>query len=344
MDIPSEGWSSEHCAVRDGVAAHSFERYGIDFDRRGGRTLPRLRKPLRAASLGAGLALAATPARGEAPGWDWAAANPFGLDNTTFLTLYAALVVLVAMLTWLLRDVARTSDRRPDLRDLGDVDLAYCVGGEDRAADTLYLALASRGAAKLGMDGIVVEGPVADLPPQLEGFRSALVGSRSRKRYRAAFADSPPYRAMLDRLLARKILLDHPRRARLDIASRAPATLLLAFGLAKVCVGVSRGEPVGFVLVLMALTSLAFVAAFGRERYLSREARASLDALRARSGRALRAPLPEELSFAFALLGIVALDGTAHAAYARLMKPRDDGAGAGAGCGADGGSGGGSSS
>ncbi len=270
------------------------------------------------------------------PSWDWAAADPFDLDGSDFLALYAALMVLVAMLTWLLRDVARTSDRRPDLRDLGDVELAYCVGGDERAADTLYVALAARGVAGLGRNSlgvdcisvdciIVVDDPVAGLPPQLEAFRHAIVGSRSRERFLAAFTDSSPYEAMLDRLLARKILLDPARRARLDRATWLPSTLLLASGLAKVCVGLLRGEPVGFLLLFMATTLVALVAAMGRERYLTREAQGSLDALRQSRSRVLKAPRPDELPFAFAMLGTVALAGTAHAGYARLVKPQDGG-------------------
>ena len=287
--------------------------------------------------------IATTPARGAwaLPDWDWAAADPFDLDGPSFLTLYAALLILVAVLTWLLRDMARTSDRRPDLRDLGEVELAYCVGGNERAADTLYLALASRGAASSGVDGIVVEGRVPGLSPQLEAFRQALVGARSRQRFLSAFADSTPYRAMLDRLLARKILLDPSRRLRLSLANGLPVALLLAFGLVKVCVGVSRGKPVGFLLFFMVATLFAFATLLGRERHLTREARASLDALRDSRSRALRAPLPEDLAFAFAMLGAPALDGTAHAGYARLVKPADSGGASGCGSSGYGGGGGG---
>lgn len=263
------------------------------------------------------------------PNWDWAAAALFDLDSSDFLALYAALMVLVAMLTWLLRDVARSSDRRPDLRDLGDVELAYCVGGAERAADTLYVALAARGVAglgrnSLGVDGIIVDDdPVAGLPPQLQAFRHALVGSHSRERFLAAFAESSAYRTMLDRLLARKILLDPARRARLRRATWLPVTLLLAFGLAKVCVGLPRGEPVGFLLLFMVTALVALFAVMSRERYLTREAQGSLDALRDSRSRVLKAPLPDELPFAFAMLGTVALAGTTHATYAKLVKPQD---------------------
>ena len=263
------------------------------------------------------------------PDWGLSASNPFDLDDSSFLALYAALMVLVAMLTWLLRDVARTSDRRPDLRDLGDVELAYCIGGAARAADTFYVTLAARGIAGLGGNAIVVDGPGAALPEQLEAFREALVGSRSRERFLFTFAAGPPYRAMLDRLLARKILLDPARRARLDRATWLPVTLLLAFGLARVCVGLPRGEPVGFLLLFMSTALVALVAIMGRERYLTREAQGSLDALRLSRSRVLKAPRPEELPFAFAMLGAVALAGTAHASYAKLVKPQDGGIGSG---------------
>ena len=308
-------------------------------DRRRKRLSPL--RHLRLTAFGTLLTLAATPARGASPDWDLAGLNPFDLDGPSFLMLYALLLVLVAMSTWLLRDLARTTERRPDLRDLGDVELGYCVGGNQRAADTLYVALASRGAASLGRDGIVVEGPMPGLPPQLEAFRQALVGASSRLRFKSAFTKSSPYEAMLNRLVARKILLDPSRRLRLSMANWLPVGLLLAFGLLKVCVGISRGRPVGFLQFFLAATFLAFAATLRRERYVTRETSASLEHLRHSRSRALRAPMPDEVPFAFAMLGTVALDGTAHAGYANLVNQTDSGGGSGCGTGgsSDGGGG-----
>ena len=94
----------------------------------------------------------------------------------------------------------------------------------------------------------------------------------------------------------------------------------------------------------MPATLVGFVSMLRQERYVTREARASLEALRDNRSRALRAPLPEELAFAFAMLGTPALDGTAHAGHAKLVKPANSGGTSGggtAGCG--GGNGGGGS-
>ena len=121
--------------------------------------------------------------------------------------------------------------------------------------------------------------------------------------------------------MARKILLAPARRTRLAVANWLPLILLLALGLAEVGVGLWRGQPVALLPPVMALSGLLFAALFGGERYLTREARASLDALRDRRNRTLRAPPPEELAFAFAMLGIIALEGTALAGYAKLMRP-----------------------
>ena len=239
-----------------------------------------------AASLGTILALDATPARAASPGWD--ALDPFGLDGPDVVTLYAALLILAAMLTWLLRDMASTTDRRPDLRNLGEIELAYCVGGDERAADTLYIALASRGAAHLEGSSIVVDGTVAGLPSQVEALSRALVGSHSRERFVSIFIGSSSREALLDGLLARKILLAPARRTRLAVANWLPLILLLALGLAEVGVGLWRGQPVALLPPVMALSGLLFAALFGGERYLTREARASLDALRDRRNRTLK--------------------------------------------------------
>lgn len=167
-----------------------------------------------------------------------------------------------------------------------------------------------------------MDGAAFGLPPQLEALSRALGGSHPRHCFRSAFVASQPHEALLEGLLARKVLLEPARRTRLALANWLPLTLLLVFGLAEVGVGVSRGQSVEPLLSFMAMSGLLFAAVFGRERYLTREARASLDALRDSRSRTLRAPLPEELAFAFAMLGIVALEGTAFAGYARLMSGR----------------------
>lgn len=298
------------------------------------RSLPRLRRWTGAAALGAAVVLASTPARGAPflPDWDWAAINPFDLGGEAFLALYSALMIGTAMVTWLLRDMARTTDRRPDLRDLGDVEIGYLVGGSKRAADTLYIALALHGAASFGSSGITIVGPMHGLPPQFEAYRAALVGTHSHGRFLSIVASSEAYGAMLERLRTRKVLLDRGRRRRLSLATWLPAGLLLLFGFAKVVVGVSRGKPVGFLCLAMLATSIAVVAMRRRERFLTREAIVSLEALRQKRSRALRAPLPEEVAFAFAMRGDIALEGTAHAAYLQPLRGQRGGQGSG-GCG-----------
>lgn len=251
---------------------------------------------------------------------DWAAANPFDFDRDTFLLLYAGLIVAVTMVTWLFRDMVRTTDRRPDLRGIGDIELSYLFGGPKRVADTLYVVLACHGAARLDAGKIVIEVATPDLSPQLEAFRSALLGTRARGCFQAMTLRCELFQAMLERLTARKVLLDDQRRLRLKLATWCPAFLLLVFGFAAAMVDVSRDRDVGILLLLMTFVFVGVAALWRRERYLTRETMAALEALRASRSRALRAPRAEEVAFAFAMVGVAALDGTAQAGYAKLIK------------------------
>ena len=260
------------------------------------------------------------------PNWTWAAANPFDLDEATFLALYAGLIVLSVTVAWLLQDTARTTDRRPDLRDLGEVELAYLFGGARRTVDTLYLALASRGAASVEGTKIVVRGDTAAaLPPHLEDFRETLVGTYSHRRFVQRVHGAVPYEAVLARLLTRKVMLPPARRRALKAATWGPGGLLLVFGVVKVLVGVTRAEPTGWLIVSVSVVFVTVVVSLRRERYLTGETLASLAALRDSRGRSPRASLPEEVAFAFALTGTSALEGTTHADYAVVAVPQGGG-------------------
>lgn len=279
-----------------------------------------------------------------APSPALAAANPLDWYGSDFLVLYAMAMVVGSALAYGLRERFRDPGPVGRAGNLGLIELAYLGGGPARVADLVAVALLSAGAASLDADRrrLVLHGGGTSLPPSLERFRPRVGGTVSRGRFTADVAGRLD--ATRSDLMARSLYPDASQRLRMALAVLVPVTALLAFGLAKVLVGLSRGRPVGFLVVLMLVAAVVGgVMLF----YPVRRTTAGDEALaqqRARNARAARAPLDSELLFAFALGGASALAGTAFAAYLPYLKPsgRDGGDGGGSsgegnGCGGCGG-------
>jgi hypothetical protein len=104
---------------------------------------------------------------------------------------------------------------------------------------------------------------------------------------------------------------------------------------------VSRGKPVGF-LILMSIAIIWFALVIGRrQRDMTAEGRKAFADLKAQAARAIRAPTSGELPLAFAFVGATVLVGTVHSAYVRTMTASSGGGSdGGGGCGGGGGGGG----
>jgi uncharacterized protein (TIGR04222 family) len=135
---------------------------------------------------------------------------------------------------------------------------------------------------------------------------------------------------------------------RLGRASALVMLIAVVFGAAKINVGMSRGKPVAFLVVLTvvaAVTAVAFLNApqrrsrtgddvlrMLRDRYAALEATA-----RTRS----ESVTPNDLALSVGLFGVAVLYGTAHASLVRAMAPQSSGDGSGGGSDGGGGCGGG---
>jgi uncharacterized protein (TIGR04222 family) len=113
--------------------------------------------------------------------------------------------------------------------------------------------------------------------------------------------------------------------------------LLLASGIIKALVGAERHHPVGFLVVLLILTTFVGIA-LARSPTWTRAGKDVLRTYQASHARASRAPLDHELLLAVALSGAVVLSGTAYASVYAASKTMNSG-GDGGGCGGGGGGG-----
>jgi uncharacterized protein (TIGR04222 family) len=128
----------------------------------------------------------------------------------------------------------------------------------------------------------------------------------------------------------------------------APAMGTVALGIAKVCVGVSRGKPVGILVVGCIALAIVSVVAIARKPRRTRQGDVVVRAAWKRfreSGQqkawSKRQQVEVILPVAVALLGTAALVNTGHAALLAAVQRLESGGSAGGGCGTDGGCGGG---
>lgn len=249
----------------------------------------------------------------------WQAFDPFRSGSEPFLELYLGAAAVAAIASWLLRDIFRTTERRPDLRDLDAIDYALCTGGSGRAADTLYLLLAERGSARLCGRSIVVE-PDVSIPERLADLAAAVAGRHRLDAFRASVVAGPGLVARRTALRRRRVLLDAGRSRRCLAATLAPIAALLALGLARTAFDAWHGAAFAEPLMLSAAALFALLLTWDAERGLTGEAAATLAAIRRSSSASLRHPAPEDIAFAFAMIGPVALVGTDQAAFALLLR------------------------
>ncbi|MBL8650715.1 MAG: TIGR04222 domain-containing membrane protein [Sphingopyxis sp.] len=245
--------------------------------------------------------------------------NPLDWDGPTFLLFYVLALIAAIPIAWILGRIARPGGR---VQALGDADsLAYLAGRDDRFAEGVAARLMASGA-------IEVEG---------NSFRRG-TGEALAARDRAVLALPSPFgwkdivaalrpegAALERRLVASGLLLDSGERRRLALIATSPLLLLLLLGGIKLAIGIARGAPVMFLVVLLFIT---FVVAMMRWSLVADQTwagRAALKDARKKHDRLKRAPTTRETDLAVALFGTTVLAGSAYAAFHQLRTPADSG-------------------
>jgi uncharacterized protein (TIGR04222 family) len=267
------------------------------------------------------------------------AINPLDWPPGMFLGYYGSFALAVLVAVVLLRDAIGATRPGGSYEDLGLLELAYLSGGLGRAADTILVSFLAAGAAALDVQKrhIVVDASAADLPKAVEPFRATVNGFTTRTLFHDAIAgDLDAVRqALARRGLAPR--LDEIRR--LQLLTVILLGFVIAAGLVRVFVGVSRQRPVGFLLAMLAIVALLGVWSVARPPFRTRAgAEAAADGY-TRHARVARAPMQRELALAFALSGPSVLAGTPFAGLARQISKDSGGGSCGgaAGCGGGGG-------
>lgn len=263
-------------------------------------------------------------------------ANPLDWDGGSFLQLYLLLTVVAIIGAIWLRRMARDSGPARGARP-GPFDLAYLAGGAERCADAAIAQMLADGTLRWdeASKRLVSIGKPVDQKPPLDAVGCCVVadGSPETVLRRATLALAPLQGA----LQASGLLLDDASAWRVRWYSALPLLLLVGFGATKILIGVSRGKPIGFLVLLTILLALVAVGFLLTRPTRTRAGDQALADARQHHGRALRAPRNQELGLAVALLGTAALSGTAYAAYHNVRAPASS-SDSGGGSSSDGGS------
>lgn len=274
-------------------------------------------------------------------------ANPLDWTAGPFLRLYLGLgavaLVFGLWLRWLLRDTGAAAS--------GEIDtfgLAYLSGGPERCIDAAVAQMLGAGQVVWDESNARLQLQVApaDLTPPLDAVaRCVAADGAPASVLRRAQRSLSQVRRELER---RSLLLSRADAWRIRSFSALPLLLVLCLGMAKILVGSMRDKPVGWLLLISVVLMVAALVALLRQPQTSRAGDAAVAAAKVRHERALRAPRPQELGLAVALLGTAALSGTAYAAYHQIRSSpsgsdsggsdSSDGSGSGSsGCGGCGG-------
>jgi uncharacterized protein (TIGR04222 family) len=260
--------------------------------------------------------------------------DTWGISGPGFLVLYLVLLaVTVAGVVVARRRVLAAGDGTAVPPRLDRYEAAYLNGGCQLTATTAVSVLLRAGhlASSPGRRQrrrlVAGTAPPAGAHP-VEWAVYRLVADRPdhpRWALGGELCQLPAMAAVRERLRQGGLSLTDEQRSRYR-ATGLWFLPLLALGVARVVAGTANGRPVGFLVVLLAVTVVLAVALCLRVPSATELGRRTLDRLRAEAGRPAAGASPSELAMATALFGAGVL-WTADTEIAMALRvPREHGA------------------
>ena len=191
--------------------------------------------------------------------------NPLEMTGPSFLTLYLSL--RPAPLPWRRRSGGCYAFLivAPEFAavDLDPYEVAYLAGGEKSAVHAAIVSLVRSGAVTVNAAGRTLLA-AGTLPPGLHPLERACAPDiEDEEDWRQIGACGRVAKPLLEktrnRLTTLGLLMDDGPAWRTRLLETLPILAVLLLGLAKVQVGLSRGKPLGFLIVLCVLTAIAVV-------------------------------------------------------------------------------------
>ena len=219
-------------------------------------TLPRPKAKLNqrlifALSLSLTLVIGGCEAIGNFP-------NPLNFQGPDFLNFYILLAMVVIPLAYFLRFLLRLPDGDPsrEIIPLTTYETAYLAGGKQRVIDAAILRLVeqelvtiqppeSRNKART----LILKKPPNHLSDPIEqAVAHKIQGEGNINKIRQL--ENPLLSQIEDRLQGLKLLVTSPQSWQAQLYPALLIGALLALGVAKIVVGISRDKPVGYLFFL----------------------------------------------------------------------------------------------
>jgi uncharacterized protein (TIGR04222 family) len=270
--------------------------------------------------------------------------NPLNFTGGEFLTFYFLLSIIVVFLATRLRNYLRLPDNNlGQTASLNTYETAYLAGGKDRVVDTAIATLFQK-------EYITVESNKRTLTlneskenlfdPVEQEVAKAIALDGKIDRVRSLVTSTRVIETIGDRLRQLGLLVTENQSLK---AQTYPAILfacLLGLGFAKIVVGISRGKPVSFLIVMCFIIAIVGLGFWKIPVHHSRYGDRILQDIRSRIRFTIVSHTDPQLPLAFALLGIAILpNDMMFAELKQVFTPvsSSDGGGGSDGGGSDGG-------
>lgn len=244
------------------------------------------------------------------------AASPLDYSGGEFLSFYLKLLLAAVVLSEILRRVM-TPKTQPQA-GLSAAEIALLDGGEERAIQVLEVEQIAEG--HLSFD------PATRLLKDTSSARGHRIASDLANLRQSMGSAAGPIRQRLlapfiQKLQQRGLLLEATQRTRIAWISLLPLLPLMALGVAKVNIGLTRGKPILFLVLLLIFTGFVLLVQYARRPRISAGCKAWLKRQRTQHARVRTAPTQQEWGKAVALFGLTAVSGTVLAEYVGWRQP-----------------------
>lgn len=292
------------------------------------------------------------------------AANPLDWTGPEFLSLYVVLLGLAIVASWLgvmwLVNSGQNYEFRPGANDaLHPIDVGWMHGGNPRAIECALVELVQQDAVSIDGQKIIAgknidryraKHRVSDL------IHQSVASSGAGRDYRVVSRDAiVGIESLRQNLVEKGLLLDWSQRTAAAALPLAFFGSLLGLGAAKAVVGITRGKPIEFLILLLILT-VVVLAIFliksprftlaGKQllNKLQRQVKQDPRVLSAQSEANAPTTDNESLLWSTAFVGTAALAGTPLFDLSSYFSQRRPPANSSGGCGTSGCGGGGGGS
>ncbi|MFN9244646.1 MAG: TIGR04222 domain-containing membrane protein [Cyanobacteriota bacterium] len=265
--------------------------------------------------------------------------NPLDFKGTDFLSFYFLLSSIAVLLALLLRAKLRipSSHRQNHPVSVDVYETAYLAGGKNRAVDTAIATLVQNKSVTVEpvQKTLKLQEPRKEFSSPIErAVANAIASSGQIDDVRSATTRQTG--AIRDRLRQLGLLVMPNQSIKAQIYPAVILVGLLALGIAKIGVGISRGRPVGFLVMMCLVLSVAGLCFLFVPVHRSRYGDQVLQEIRSRIPSAPVRHADPQLPLAFALLGAAILPTDTFADLKQMFTPVSSGGDGGGGCGGGG--------